>query len=206
MGRDEYDVTQVGEASGVEFAGRRRRQLRYHLVDHAHVVGGAACQGRDAEPADQDEGSNLRLLQHVGEFAGAVGRVYGDEDGADLGGGELGDHPLGVVGGPDADMLAFFDADGQEATGHAFHLGMKLAVVEAVAGGRMDKGFPFGEALGLDVEDVADGAARVDVVSHGQPPAGLVQVISPNPPKGLALALTQGLMGRGRRTGQARFQ
>ena len=31
-------------------------------------------------------------------------------------------------------------------------------------------------------------------------------VISPNPPKGLALALTQGLMGRGRRTGQARFQ
>ena len=30
--------------------------------------------------------------------------------------------------------------------------------------------------------------------------------LSPNPPKGLALALTQGLMGRGRRTGQARFQ
>ena len=30
--------------------------------------------------------------------------------------------------------------------------------------------------------------------------------LNPNPPKGLALALTQGLMGRGRRTGQARFQ
>ena len=30
--------------------------------------------------------------------------------------------------------------------------------------------------------------------------------LNPNPPKGLALTLTQGLMGRGRRTGQARFQ
>ena len=35
---------------------------------------------------------------------------------------------------------------------------------------------------------------------------GLECGINPNPPKGLALALTQGLMGRGRRTGQARFQ
>ena len=30
--------------------------------------------------------------------------------------------------------------------------------------------------------------------------------LSPDPPKGGALALTQGLMGKGRRTGQARFQ
>ena len=82
VGRDEYDVAQVGEASGVELAGQRGPQLRNQLVNHAHVVGGAVGQGRGAEPADQDEGANLRLLQHVGEFVGAVGRVDGDEDGA----------------------------------------------------------------------------------------------------------------------------
>ena len=34
----------------------------------------------------------------------------------------------------------------------------------------------------------------------------LLLSISPDPPKGGALALTQGLMGKGRRTIQARFQ
>ena len=46
-----------------------------------------------------------------------------------------------------------------------------------------------------------------DAVSeHGSFDEESVKHLNPNPPKGLALALTQGLMGRGRRTGQARFQ
>ena len=49
----------------------------------------------------------------------------------------------------------------------------------------------------------ADSATYLNFV---QSPVGDFASFSPNPPKGLALALTQGLMGRGRRTGQARFQ
>ena len=73
-----------GKRVELSLPGERGRQLRDQLVDHARVVGSAACQDRGAEPADQDEGANLRLLQHVGEFVGAVGRVDGDEDGAYL--------------------------------------------------------------------------------------------------------------------------
>jgi hypothetical protein len=63
-------------------------------------------------------------------------------------------------------VLALFDADGQEASGHAFHLGMKLSVGEPVAGGGMDEGFALGEAIGLQIQDVADGEAGINAVNH----------------------------------------
>ena len=100
--------------------------------------------------------------EKIGQFVGAVGGIDVDQDGADLGGGELGEHPLGVVGGPDADVLALCDADGHQAARDALDLGVELPVGEPVAGGGMDEGFAVGVAVGLLVEDVADGEAGVD--------------------------------------------
>ena len=160
VGRNEYEVAEVREVGGVQLAGRRFEQLGDELVDHAHVVGGA-------EAADENQGGELGLLQQVGQLVGAVGGVDVDQDGADLGGGELGQHPLGVVGGPDADVLAFLDADGHQAAGDALHLGVELAVGEPVAGGGVDECFAVGIAVGLLVKDVADGEAGVDGWGHG---------------------------------------
>ena len=125
-----------------------------------HVVG-------SAEAADEDQRGELGLLEQVGQLVGAVGRVDVDQDGADLGGGELGQHPLGVVGGPDADVLAFLDADGHQAAGDALDLGVEPAIGEPVAGGAVDQGFTVGIAAGLLVEDVADGEAGIDAGGHG---------------------------------------
>ena len=74
-------MTKVGEVGGVQLAGSRFEQFGDEFVDHANVVGAA-------EAADEHQGGELGLLQEVGQFVGAVGGVDGDQDGADLGGGE----------------------------------------------------------------------------------------------------------------------
>ena len=79
----------------------------------------------------------------------------------------MGQHPLGVVGGPDADVLALFDADGHQAAGHALDLGMELPVGEPVAGGGVDQGLAVGVAVGLLVQDVTDGGGGIDAGGHG---------------------------------------
>ena len=114
------------ESGGVQLAGSGFKQFGDELVHHSDVVGGP-------EASDEDQGGELGLLQKVGQFVGAVGGVDVDQDGADLGGGELGEYPLGVVGGPDAHVLSLSDPDGHEAAGDAFHLGVELAVGEPVA-------------------------------------------------------------------------
>ena len=153
-------MSEEGVVRGVQLAGRRFRQLGDELIDHAHVVGGT-------EASDEHQGGELGLLQEVGQFMGAVGGIHIDQHGADLGGGELGQDPLGVVGGPDANVLAFLDADGHQAAGDAFHLGAELAVGEPIRGGGMDEGLAVGVAVGLLVKNVADGEASVDGGSHG---------------------------------------
>ena len=165
MGRYEDDVAEVRECGAVQAAGRRARQLRYQLVHHCHVVG---C----AEASDQHQGGELRLFQEVRQLVGAVGGIDVDQHRADLGGGKLGQDPLGVVGGPDSDVLALFDSDGHQATGDALNLRVKLEVGEPVSGGRVDQGFPIGVTIGLQVQHVADGAPRFNGGAHVDSPYG----------------------------------
>ncbi len=52
----------------------------------------------------------------------------------------------------------------------------------------------------------ADGGSRDRSVVYARRVLNMVKGFSPNPPKRWAVALTPGMMGKGRRTGQARFQ
>ncbi len=78
-----------------------------HLVDHADVI-------RRLERRGRDEGSDARLLQHVGEFMRPVCGVDVDQDRADLGCRVLHDGPLGTVRCPHTDTVTAFNAEGHE--------------------------------------------------------------------------------------------
>ena len=165
MGRDKHQVAQVRKAWVAQISGAAGGKLRDEFVQHFHVV-------RRAEPADYHQGVDLRLFQQVGQFVGAVGRVDGNQGRADFGSGVLRQQPLHVVGGPDADVLALLDAQGHQPSRCPIHLRPELPVGVADAGGDVNHGLAVGEALRLQVKNVADGAADFDALSHKRTSSG----------------------------------
>jgi hypothetical protein len=124
LGTDGDDEAQIGELRGVQIAGRRGREFRRQLAQHADIVAGLEARRGDERDA-------ARFVERVFEFGQAIGRVDVDEDQAGLGGGELGDDPFGVVRRPDADPLAGLEAERDEAGGEGIDLALQLAVIPA---------------------------------------------------------------------------
>jgi len=79
----------------------QRLQLGHELVDDGNVVA-------VAEPVDQAEGLDVRLLHQVLQLVDPVGRVHGDRDHADLGRGKEQCEPVRDIGGPDPRWSPFF--------------------------------------------------------------------------------------------------
>ena len=79
-------------------------------IEHAGVVAGLE-RGRGHQRPAAD------LVQRVFQLGQAIGRVDVDQDQAGPGGGELGEHPFGVVGRPDADAVARLEPERQQAGG-----------------------------------------------------------------------------------------
>ena len=101
---------------------------------------------------------------------GAVGRVDGNQHGADAGGGELGHNPFGVVGGPQGNVIALFDAQGHQATGNLVALFLELSPGVAQVPVHVDQGIPVAEPVGLSVQQVSDGHFQVGGAGHDGPP------------------------------------
>ena len=95
-----------------------------------------------------------------------VGRIDGDEDGADLGGGELGNHPLGIVGRPDSHVVALADAQGHESPGHPVAFLPELAPSVAHVPVDVDEGVSVAESPRLPVEEFAHGYLQVVRSGH----------------------------------------
>ena len=89
-----------------------RGAVRAHLGDHCGVVGGL-------ERPCGDQHADARLVEHVLQLLGAVGRVDADQDRADLGRGVLQLRPLRAVRRPDADPVALLDAQRGSGRGRA---------------------------------------------------------------------------------------
>ena len=168
---DANDVSQVGKLRAAKLSGVRVFQLRHNFVDHRGIVG-------VAKPANQNEGVGFGLFQHISQLMGSIGRIHVDHDCANLGGGELGQHPLAVIGGPDAHVMAALNAQGHQPAGHALHLIAELHVGVPLARLHINQRVPLGKALRLPVQDIADSAVGVDaagrfgadyVISHIQP-------------------------------------
>ena len=90
---------QRGQPLRLELARRRAVDLGRKLAQHADIVAALEAGRGDQRPAAD-------LVQRVFELGQAVGGIDVDEDQARLGGGELRDHPFGIVRRPDADALA----------------------------------------------------------------------------------------------------
>jgi hypothetical protein len=71
------------------------------------------------ETGNEKEPGDLRALQRIGQLARPIGRVYVDQNGADLRRGHLHDQPFDVVRRPDADTLALGEAEPEQAASQA---------------------------------------------------------------------------------------
>ena len=138
---DVADEFEVGIGLAAQVAAGVVLELGDELVDDGDVVD-------VAEAVDEAEHLHVGLAEDVVEFLALVGGVDGDEDGAGLGAGELEGQPVGHVLGPDADVVALADADGEQALGEAVD-----ARVELLVG-------PAEVAVGIDEKIVVGGFAR----------------------------------------------
>ena len=96
---DADDPLQVRKLRAVEFAGPRGVQFRTDLPQQVEI-------GDRAEPLDQGQPADFRLRQRVFQLRRPVRRIDGHQDHADPGRGELQQHPLRPVRGPDAEVVA----------------------------------------------------------------------------------------------------
>ena len=134
-----------------------------HLGDHGGVV-------RRLERGRRHQVRDAGLVQHELELVGAIGRVDGDEDGADRRRGELQQHPLGTVGRPDPDPVARLGAPCEQRAGESVDGAGQLGVGPAPARRDVDERLvarhPGGRASQVGADRVAQqrrgrGARRV---------------------------------------------
>ena len=128
-------------------------QLGHQLSQHPDVV--AALEARRGNKRSASD-----LVERVFELGEAVRRVDVHEDQAGLGGRELGDRPLGVIGRPHADAIARLEAEGQEAGGAAVHSFAKFRIRPADRLVSDDQCFPFRISIGSPVEGLTDGRVQ----------------------------------------------
>jgi hypothetical protein len=106
---------------------------------------------------DQKQVLGFRLREHVGKLADAVAGVDGEQHGPDLGRGELQRHPVGHVGRPNGDLLAFLDAHRHQAAGEAVYEITELPVGQAEIPVDVDHGFGVRECGHGSIQDLSEG-------------------------------------------------
>ena len=127
----------VGPLRGAEEQHLLEPDVVADLRHHRAVVAGLELRRRDQQP-------DARLAQGVRQLVGPVGRVDVDQDRADLGGGVLGDRPLGAVGGPDPDPVALADAGPDQPDREGVDVGVELGPGPAPAGRDLDQRLAVG--------------------------------------------------------------
>ncbi len=116
-------VAQHRQAAAVQVAGLELGfgQLRADFVHDRHIIGVL-----EAIHHDQDLG--VGLAQQIFSFVDLVRGVDRDQYGTDAGTGKKGQQPLRMVCRPDRDMVAFANADRQQAAGGLIDIVKKFAV------------------------------------------------------------------------------
>ena len=117
---DVDDLAEIGQVFGLQLARDRGVELGSKLAQGIDVVA-------VAEGVLHHKSLAAGLLEDKSQFVGAEAEIEVDEHDAGLGGGELHQHPLRDVGGPDADTVAAGKSQGHQAAGGALHLGVQLA-------------------------------------------------------------------------------
>ena len=143
------DDAQRRQLRRVQMAWTRVPQFRRQRVDHADIVAGLErCRGDQRAAAD--------LVQRVFQLRQPVGRVDVHQDQPGLRGGELRDHPFGIVRRPDADALARLQPQRDQSGGERIDLLAELAPAPADALLARDQPRPVAPARNGPVEMTAD--------------------------------------------------
>ena len=117
---------QVRQLLRLQLAGRAMRPLGRQLAQHAQVVAGLEARHGHQQLA-------AHLVQRIFHLGRAVGRVDVDQHQAHLRGGQLHQHPFGVVVRPDAHAITRHQPQAQQRTGQAVGFGLQLGIGVAAA-------------------------------------------------------------------------
>src|SRR6516225_7369752 len=117
-------ISEKRNVPGCQLSPMRMTEFRRQLAEHADVIRGLELFGEDERLATD-------FGQRVFEFGDAVGRIDIDQDEARFGGGELGQHPLAIVGRPDADAVAGIKSECQKSGGQLVGGCAQFAVTQA---------------------------------------------------------------------------
>ena len=126
FGPDVNEVTKLWQSGACQCPDITPIQLGTELADNRRIC----CVSKSV---DQDQRLALGLAQDVLELEGAVQRIDADQDGADLGGGELDHHPRRRIGRPNPDTVPFLNAEAQKPTRDNLDFIAQLPVREAPA-------------------------------------------------------------------------
>ncbi|MNH06677.1 hypothetical protein D3C79_660530 [compost metagenome] len=153
VGGQADDTTQLGQAFTGQLTRPGAGKLRHQRLHHGVVI-------RRLEGFSADQPAAAGLAQHVFQLTHTVGRVDVDQDGADLGTGQLQDAPLGAVGRPDANTVAGVHAQCDQGAGVYFDLFSQLppAVTQALVAGH--QGLAVATAGHGGIEGLADGLGQ----------------------------------------------
>jgi len=152
VGADADERRERRQALCLEPPRRAPLDLLRELAQHADIVRGLEVIGGDERLAAD-------LAEGVIELGEAIGGIDVDEDEPGLGGGELGHHPFGVVGRPDADAIARREAERQEPRGKRVDPALQFAIAPADVLMAHDECVPLAPARRDGVEMDADGLA-----------------------------------------------
>ncbi len=167
LGGEADHAPQFRQALAVQAARLRRSKFGHQAEEHGVVIG-------RFEGICADHPAAAGLLERVFQLVAAVGRIDVDQDGADLGAGELGDAPLGAVGRPDTESVAAVQAQCEQCTGVEIH--RLCQFLPAVAQALM----PDYQRLALG--ELGNGGIECRAYGHGEqvlvlPPPGVALVI-----------------------------
>src|SRR5262249_37510182 len=109
------DLPQLWTCRRTKTAGRRACQLWANLSKKFEVI-------RRFEVVRQKEGGDVGLIEDIGGFLCAIGRIDIHQDRADRCRGELQDDPLRPVRRPDADVIAVLNAERDQGAGAFVHV------------------------------------------------------------------------------------
>ena len=149
---DLNQCAQTWQALGAQAPRRRAGDLGRERRQHADIVARFERARRDQRRAGD-------LVERVFELGQAIGRVDVDQDETGLGGGELGDHPLRVVGRPNPDPIAGLQSQRQQTGGAGIDPRLQLRVGPTHVLVGCDQRVAVGPARGDAIEMGADGLA-----------------------------------------------
>ena len=138
------------QLGGGQRARRRSGKFGGELAQHSEIVAGFELGGGDQRGAGD-------FVENVFNLAHPIGWVDGHQNDADPRRRELGEQPFGAVRRPNADAVAFLQAELEEAVGQGVDLAVKAAQLQRILV-RKHRRVAVGEAPDGLFEDIGDRA------------------------------------------------